>query len=115
MALIWVTYRIWLIAAPAPSIDNPPVFGWFYWLSYAAVGLLLVALLVYLRFRWTVKGSVSLMRARLSSAVSREEKKLFEELNTLYLSRDPTERGRFVKLANEYYEKIREALKSESR
>ena len=111
MALIWITYRIWLIAAPAPSVDKPPVFGWFYWISYAAVGLLLVALLVYLRFRWTVKRSVSLMRARLGSAISREEKKRFEELNTLYLSRDPAERERFVKLANEYEGKIREALK----
>lgn len=111
MALIWIAYRIWLIAQPAPSVVKPTVFGWFYWVSYAAVGLLLVALLVYLRFRWTVKGSVSLMRARLTSAISREEKKRFEELNTLYLSRDPAERERFVKLANECEEKIREALK----
>jgi len=55
------------------------------------------------------------MWARLSSAISREEKKRFEELNTLYLSRDPAERERFVKLANEYEEEIREALKGESR
>jgi len=48
MALIWIAYRIWLIVAPAASVDKPPVFGWLYWLSYAAVGLLLVALLVYL-------------------------------------------------------------------
>lgn len=110
MAFIWLTYRIWLMAAPAQSVRTPAVFSWFYWISYAAAGLLLVALLVYLRF-WTVKRSLSLMRAKLSSTISPEERKRFEELNTLALSRDPAERERFVKLANEYEEKIRKALK----
>jgi hypothetical protein len=111
MALVWITYRIWLIAAPAPLADRPVIFGWLYWVSYAAAGLLLVALLVYLRFRWRVKRNVSLMKARLSSAISPEERKRFEELNGPYPSRAPAERERFLKLANEYKGKIREALK----
>jgi len=111
MALVWITYRIWLIAAPAPLVHRPAIFGWLYWASFAAAGLLLVALLVRLRFRWTVKRTVSLMRARLSSAISSEERKRFEELNALYPSRDPAGRERFVKLAKEYEGKIREVLK----
>lgn len=111
MALVWLIYRIWFIVALGPSVDKPLVFGWFYWLSYAAAGLLLGALLVYLRFRWIAKRSVSLLLTRLDSAISLGEKKRFAELKTLYPSRNPDERGRFVKLANEYEEKIREALK----
>lgn len=112
MVLIWMTYRIRLITAPVPLVQRPVIFGWLYWVSYAAAGLLLAALLVYLRFRLTVKRAVSLMRKRLGSAVSLKERERFGEWNTLCLSRDPAERERFVKLAGEYEEKIREALKS---
>jgi hypothetical protein len=89
----------------------PPVFGWLYWVSYAAARLLLLALVIYLRFRWGINRTVSRMRTKLNSAISPEEKKRFEELNTLYLSRDPADRERFLRLANEYQEKVREALK----
>jgi hypothetical protein len=112
MTLIWIIYRIWLLNSPsAPSARMPPVFGWFYWVSYVAAGLLLLALVIYLRFRWGIHRTVSRMRTKLNSALSLEEKKRFEELNTLHLSRDPADRERFVKLANEYEGKIREALK----
>lgn len=114
MTLIWIAYRIWLMAAPPSLFHIHVLFGWAYWLSYAAAGLLVAALLVYLRIQWRVRRSVRsafLMRARLDSTLSPEEKKRFQELNTLYLSRDPAERERFVKLVGEYQEKIREAMK----
>ena len=112
MALIWIIYRIWLLISPSATADQMhPPFSWLYWVSYAAAGLLFLALVIYLRFRWGIHRTVSRMRTKLNSAISPEEKKRFEELNTLHLSRDPADRERFVKLANEYEEKIREALK----
>lgn len=112
MGLVWILYKIWLLFAPSsPSAHKPPVFGWLYWVSYIVAGLLLVALVVYLRFRWMINRAVSRVHAKLSSAISPEDKKRFQELNHLHLSRDPSERERFLKLANEYQEKIREALK----
>jgi len=109
---MWIIYRIWLFISPStPSAHVPPLFGWLYWVSYVVAGLLLLALVIYLRFRWGINRTVSRMRTKLNSAVSPEEKKRFEELNTLYLSRDPADRERCLKLANEYEEKIREALR----
>jgi hypothetical protein len=111
MTLIWIVYRIWLLISPSePAAHIPPVFGWLYWVSYAAAGLFLLALVIYLRFRWRINRTVFRMRTKLKSAISPEEEKRFEELNTLHLSRDPADRERFLKLANEYKEKVREAL-----
>src|SRR6266550_3973843 len=100
MALIWIIYRIWLLISPStPSAHMPPVFGWLYWVSYAAAGLLLLALVIYLRFRWGINRTVSRMRTKLNSAISPEEKTPpFEELNTPYLSRNSADRERFLKL-----------------
>src|SRR5215472_7958612 len=51
MISIWLLYKISLLFfPPSPSAHKPLVFGWLYWVSYAAVGLLLVASLVYFRF-----------------------------------------------------------------
>lgn len=112
MVSVWVIYKIWLLfAAPSPSAPGSFAFGWLYWVSYIVAGLLLAALVVYLRFRWIINIAVSRTHAKLRSAISREDKKRFQELNYLHLSRDPAERERFLKLANEYQEKIREALK----
>lgn len=112
MLSIWVIYRIWLLfAPPSPSAHELTVSGRLYWLSYATAGLLLVASLVYLRFRWIINRAVSRTHAKLRSAISPEDKKRFQELNYLHLSRDPAERERFLKLSSEYQEKIREALK----
>ena len=112
MGLVWILYKIWLLFAPlSPSAHELTVSGWLYWLSYATAGLLLVASLVYLRFRWIINRAVSRTHAKLRSAISPEDKKRFQELNYLHLSRDPSERERFVKLSSEYQEKIREALK----
>ncbi|HEV2195223.1 MAG TPA: hypothetical protein VGR55_06555 [Candidatus Acidoferrum sp.] len=112
MGLVWILYRVWLLfAPPSTSVHKLPASGWLYWLSYATAGILLVALLVYLRFRWFINRAVSRTYAKLSSAISPEDKKRFQELNYLHLSRDPAERERFVKLSNEYQERIREALK----
>lgn len=112
MVSIWVIYKVWLLfAPPSPSADKPVAFGWLYWLSFAATGLLLVALVIYLRFRWIINLAVSRTHAKLRSTISPEDKKRFQELNYLHLSRDPAERERFLKLSSEYRERIREALK----
>lgn len=112
MVSIWVIYKIWLLfAPPSPSVPESFAFGWLYWVTYIVAGLLLAALVVYLRFRWIINLAVSRTHAKLRSAISLEDKKRFQELNYLHLSRDPAERERFLKLANEYHEKAREALK----
>jgi hypothetical protein len=112
MASIWLLYKTWLLfAPPSPSAHGPFAFGWLYWASYTAAGLLLAALLVYLRFRWIINRAVSRTHAKLSFAISSEDKKRFQDLNYLHLSRGPAERERLLKLANEYQEKIRESLK----
>lgn len=112
MASIWLLYRVWLFLVPSsPSAPKTFSFGWLYWASYAAAGLLLVALVIYLRFRWIINLAVFRTRAKLRSAISPEDKKRFQELNHLHLSSDPAERERFLKLSNEYQEKIRAALK----
>jgi len=112
MASIWLLYKIWLLFAPQSSSAHQPfASGWLYWASYAAVGFLLVALLVSLRFRWAINRAVSRTHAKLRSAISPADKKRFQQLNTLSRSRDPADCERFSKLAAEYQEKIREALK----
>lgn len=112
MVSIWAIYKTWLLFAPPPaSAPGSFTFGWLYWVSYTVAGLLLAALVVYLRFRWIINIAVSRTHAKLRSAISPEDKRRFQELNYLHLSRDPVERERFLKLANEYQEKIREALK----
>ena len=112
MSLIWIIYRIWLLIFPPTSSTHvPSVFGWLYWVSYAAAGFLLAALVIFLRFRWRINQILSRMRTKIGSAISPEEKDRFAELNVLYLSRDPADRERFLKLASEYETKITEALK----
>ena len=111
MASIWFLYKIWVLLMPSATSQKPPVLGWHYWVSYAATGLLLVVMVVYLRFRFVINGHVSRMRTKFKSAISPDDKKRFQELNYLHLSRDPADRERFLKLANEYQEKVREALK----
>ena len=110
MGLIWVVRKgaLLIMGTSAPVATTS---GWFYWMSYAFAGLLLTTLLWYLRIRAIVGTTVSSMQRKLRSAISPEEKKRFRELNTLSASKDPAERERFLKLAAEYQEKVREALK----
>jgi hypothetical protein len=54
---------------------------------------------------------VDQLHSKLKSVITPEEKKRFEELNTLHGSKDPAERDRFLKLASEYQQNVREALK----
>ena len=108
MISIWLLYKISLLFLPSPSAHQP-ASGWLYWASYAGAGLLLAGLGIYLRFRFVIDRHVSRIRTKLNSAISPNDRKRFQELN--YLSRDPAQRERFLSLANEYQEKIREALK----
>jgi len=73
--------------------------------------MLLGILAWYMRIQFVAKRQVSTLRNRLDSTLSAEEKRRFEELNTLFGLSDPAERQRFLKLAAEYQTKIREALK----
>jgi hypothetical protein len=112
MGLLWLLYRSALLIAGPSSIDKASSASeWFYWMSYAFAGLLAVMLVWYLRLRSIAGTTVSRMKRKLKSAISPEDRRRFEELNTLYGSKDRAERERFLKLSDEYQEKVREALK----
>jgi hypothetical protein len=64
-----------------------------------------------MKVRFTAKRSAARMLNKVSVHLSTEQKKRFAELNTLYGSQDPAERERFLKLASEYQQIVREALK----
>lgn len=110
---------LWLLAAVMQFIFGPfqssrgaiTSLGWFGWTIYAFAGVLIGALIWYWRIRWCAQRHADRMHARLKSAISPQEQRRFEELNALYGSKDPAERERFLKLASEYQEKIRQALK----
>jgi hypothetical protein len=57
------------------------------------------------------KRRVDRLHSNLNSIITLEEKKRFEELNTLHGSNDPAERERFLKLLSEYQQKLGQALK----
>jgi hypothetical protein len=65
----------------------------------------------YMRLQFIAKRRVHQLHSKLKSIITPEEEKRFEELNTLHGSKDPAERDRFLKLAGEYRQKVREALK----
>jgi hypothetical protein len=113
MGLIWLVYKgaLIIMGASPPVHTSPAASGWFYWMSYAFAGLLVAMLVWYLRLRSVVGTTVSRMKRKLESAISPQDKKRFEELNTLYGSKDPAERERLLKLSGEYQEKVSEALK----
>ena len=113
MGLIWIVFKIALVVlGPFPSIrELLTSFGWVGWTAYATAGLLLGILACYLRIQFIAKRRVDQLHSKLKSVITPEEKRRFEELNTLHGSKDPAERDRFLKLASEYQQKVREALK----
>jgi len=100
------------ILRPSSSINSPLFFsGWLGWTAYAFAGFLLGVLAWLLGMWFSAKRKISRMTRNLKAIVSSEEEKRFAELNTLHGSKDQEERERFLKLANEYREKVREAIK----
>ena len=112
MGLIWIVFKIALVVlGPLPSIrELGTSFVWVGWTAYAIAGLLLGILAWYLHIQFIAKRRVDRLHSKLQSVVTPEEKRRFEELNTLYGSKDLAERDRFLKLAGEYQQKVREAL-----
>jgi hypothetical protein len=117
MVLIWIFFKLTLLVlAPFPSIREPlSSLGWVGWATYAIAGVLVGIFAWYLRLKFIAKRKVDRLHRNLNSIITTEEKKRFEELNVLHGSADPAERERFLKLANEYQQKVREALKKTSR
>lgn len=113
MGLIWIAFKITIVVlGPFPSIrELLTSFGWVGWTAYVIAGLLLGILAWYLRIQFIAKRRVDQLHTKLKSVITPEEKRSFEELNTLHGSKDPAERDRFLKLASEYRQKVREALK----
>jgi hypothetical protein len=113
MGVLWMVYKmsVLFLGPSLPVLQPRLMVGWLDWMNYAFAGLIVGMLVWYLRVRFIAKRTVSRMQRKLESAISPQEKKRFAELNAFYGSRDPAERERFLKLANEYQEKIREALK----
>jgi hypothetical protein len=113
MGLIWMLSKITLlILGPFPSVHELfSRFGWLGWTVYAFAGLLVGVLAWFLRIRFIANKRMDLIKDKLTSVISAEERKRFEEVNTLYGSRDPAERERFLKLAAEYRDKVTKALK----
>lgn len=112
MGLIWIVFKIApVVLGPFPSIrELLTSFGWVGWTAYAIAGLFFGILAWYLRIQFIAKRRVEL-HSKLKSVITPEEKRRFEELNTLHSSKDPAERDRLLKLAREYQQKVREALK----
>lgn len=113
MGCIWILSELTLLALGRhPSLLGPlSSLSWIGWAAYAMAGLLIGILAWWLRIQFIAKKRVDRLHRNLKSVITPEEKKRFEELNTLHGSKDPAERERFIKLAREYQEKVREALK----
>jgi len=112
MGTLWILYRITLlILKPFSARQQLFVSGWLGWAGFAFAGLLLGILAWYMKVRFTAKRSASRMLNKVRVGLSTKQKKRFAELNTLYGSQDPAERERFLKLASEYQQIVREALK----
>src|SRR5260370_10257823 len=113
MGFLWIVSRIVLLVIASFLSVHVPRFSlsWVGWIMYAIAGVLVGILFWYLRIQFTAKRRVDRMRGNLNSIISPEEKKRFEELNTLNGSKDHSERERFLTLAAEYQQKVRTALK----
>jgi hypothetical protein len=113
MGFLWILSELRFLALGRhPSVQGPLFpLGWVGWTAYAIAGLFLGILVWYLRIQFIAKKRVDRLHGKLKSVITPEEKKRFEELNTLHGSQDPADRERFLKLANEYQQKMHEALK----
>lgn len=113
MGLIWIILKtsLFIIGPPAAAQKLLPVSSWLAWVGYAASGFFLAVIIWLARTRMIAGRRVSRMNRNLGSVLSPEDHRRFAELNILHGSKDPAERERFLKLASEYREKVREALK----
>jgi hypothetical protein len=104
MALILIVRRLTLWAL---GVESTRPFTWLEWSVFAITGLAISIGAWFARMRWIAAKRVRKVRSSISSA----DKKYFEEINTLHGSSDPAERERFLKLAREYQDRVRQALK----
>jgi len=115
MIFLWLLSVVALAAVNqfSPGHELSLHFGLWGWTAYTLAGLLLGIFGWYLRIQLLAKLRVARMRKNLSSMTSPEERKRFEELNVLYGSEDPEKRERFLKLAAEYQEVVKAALRKQ--
>jgi hypothetical protein len=106
MGVIWSVYRVTIFFF-APKSEAIRSLNWLGWCAFAASGLALGMLGWLVRLRFVAATRVKKVRASFTS----EEMSRFEELNALFGTTDPAERQRFLKLMNEYQQRVRDALK----
>jgi hypothetical protein len=106
---IWCVYRLGvLLFAPTLHLIH---LTWLGWAAFAISGLVLGILGWLLSVRFKAETHVNEGMKKLQSAIAPEERKRFEELNTLYGSADPAERQRFLELMREYQHKLKQAMR----
>ena len=78
----------------------------YVWVIILMAALALGSYGFWTRIKWKAKRRVN----KLQAAISPEERKYFEQLNTLYGSAEPAERERFLQIRQEFLEKARRTL-----
>jgi hypothetical protein len=113
MGLIWIVFKtsVFILEPSTSAQKHFPVSNWLEWVGYAASGFFFALIAWLARRGVTALRRTSRMKRNLNSMLSPEDRRRFAELNTLHGSEDPAEHERFLKLANEYREKVSEALK----
>jgi len=106
MALIWGVYRVTLLLV-APRRKLIESLSWLGWLAFASAGLAVAVALWWMRLRRKATRRVNQVRASFTP----EEMKRYEEINSLYGTADPAERGRLLQLMREYQHKAAESYK----
>jgi hypothetical protein len=101
----------WMIGPRWGNHFEPSHWGWLPWMAYALAGLVIVVVLWLLRILLTARRRVDRTTTNLNAILTPEDKKRFDELNTLHGTRDPVERERLLKLTREYQQKVRDSLK----
>ena len=107
-AIVWVVYRL-IVALLLPG--HAPPLHWIRGIALVTAGLGAAVLVWFLQLRLTAARQVKASLKKVRAAFTPEERKRFEELNTLFGTPDPVKRQRFLELMSEYRQRLRAALR----
>jgi len=104
---------VYFVIALLLGVKNPTnlTLPGYAWAIILMAALALGSYGFWTRIKWKAKQRIT----KLKAAISPEERKYFEQLNTLYGSADPSERERFLKIRQELLEKARRAMSTSKR
>jgi hypothetical protein len=105
LALVGSAYFVVAFLLGVKNPTNLTLPG-YVWVIILMAALALGSYGYWKRVKWKAKRRI----AKLQAAISPEEQKYFEQLNTLYGSADPAERKRFLTIGRELQEKVRRTL-----